>query len=151
MTYSDLHIETAISEAQEAIERFALRLKQSQDFEAEFEQSDPQVALIYPGWQDFYHDKLDYFQLRLVELQGDCPKCKDGHLPAQKYEFAKPFCDCSLGQQQKRYMAEWGEGWTPTLRQPVRTDPDSPAVDHIMSRFGIRDRSAAHDILKERD
>lgn len=151
MTYSDLYIETAISEAQEAIERFTLRLKQSQEFEAEFEQSDPETAQIYRDWEDFYHEKLDYFQLRLVELQGKCPKCKDGYLPAREFEFAKPFCDCPSGQQQKRYMAEWFEGPVLTLRQLVRTDPASPAVDHIMSRFGISDRGAAHDVLKERD
>ena len=39
----------------------------------------------------------------------------------------------------------------PVLRQPVRTDKDSPAVDYIMRRFNVSNRAAAHDILKERD
>lgn len=40
---------------------------------------------------------------------------------------------------------------SPVLCQPIRTDLDSPAVDHIMRRFEISDREAARDILKERD
>ncbi len=69
MDYMQLHLETNITEAQEAITKFTNSIKGCDTLIEEFTSTDPLTAQIYWGWKIFHQEKLDYFQQRMEDLQ----------------------------------------------------------------------------------
>ncbi len=69
MDYLVDHLETSISEAEEAAKKYIKAIEDCRSFIIEFATEEPKVSDIYRDWEVFYTKKLDYFQSNLKDLR----------------------------------------------------------------------------------